>query len=94
MRPAKAGDEELRTMLVDVESRMPTNPSTEPRLRPGTRVEVRRRFDFKWARGFEVVEAQRTGGYRVRRLSDGVEIPVPFEDADVRRERKDNTWWY
>ena len=63
------------------------------RLMPGTKVEVRRRFDAKWARGFEVVEAN-TDGYRLRRLSDGEEIPVTFDNDDVRREKKTNTWWY
>jgi hypothetical protein len=72
----------------------PDDPTpTEARLSPGTKVEVRRRFDAKWARGFEVVEAT-IDGYRLRRLSDGEEIPVPFTDDDVRREKKNNTWWY
>jgi hypothetical protein len=68
-------------------------PPNDARLSPGTKVEVRRRFDAKWARGFEVVEAT-TDGYRLRRLSDGEEIPVPFTPEDVRREKKNNTWWY
>jgi hypothetical protein len=65
----------------------------ELRLAPGTRVEVRRRFDDKWARGFEVVEAT-IDQYRLRRLSDGEDLPVTFAPGDVRRERKNNTWWY
>ncbi|MCU0268939.1 MAG: hypothetical protein MUF83_09845 [Acidimicrobiales bacterium] len=67
--------------------------SGEPRrLPPGTRVEVRRRFDAAWASGFEVLRAD-GDGYRLRRLSDGTEIPVPFDAADVRRARRRNMWW-
>ena len=63
-------------------------------LEPGMRVEVRRRFDQHWARGFEVVETTETG-YRVKRCSDGMEIPTEFAGDDVRRERKRNSmWWY
>lgn len=61
-------------------------------LGPGTKVEVQRRFDNRWARGFEVVAAE-ADGYRVRRLSDGEEIPVPFR-ADVVRKQRSNSWWY
>jgi hypothetical protein len=42
---------------------------------PGTAIEVRNRFDGRWARGFEVVAAD-AAGYRVRRLSDGNELPT------------------
>ena len=63
-------------------------------LEAGMRVEVRRRFDAHWARGFEIV-AVTEGGYRVRRLSDGQELPVEFTSEDVRRERKrQGMWWY
>ena len=63
-------------------------------LAPGTAVEVRNRFDGRWARGFEVVAADAVG-YRVRRLSDGRELPSVFGLDDVRpRERKRGTWWY
>jgi hypothetical protein len=58
------------------------------------RVEVRRRFDQRWARGFEVIDVT-DEGYRVKRLSDGMEIPTEFAPEDVRRERKRNSmWWY
>ena len=60
---------------------------------PGTHVEVKRRFDQHWARGFEVVD-HCENGYRLRRLSDGEVLPVEFQDADVRKERKKSTWWY
>jgi hypothetical protein len=63
-------------------------------LEAGMRVEVRRRFDQRWARGFEVIEATEKG-YRVKRLSDGTEIPTEFAPEDVRRERKRHSmWWY
>jgi hypothetical protein len=65
------------------------------RLRPGTRVEVRTGFDRSWARGFEVTVAEAGGGYRVRRLSDGSEVPMTFPIDDVRRARRDNDmWWF
>ena len=65
----------------------------EPVLTPGTRVEVRKRLDGEWARGFEVISAS-DDGYRLRRLSDGGELPLLFSDDDVRKEKKRGTWWY
>jgi hypothetical protein len=66
----------------------------EDALQAGTRVEVRSRFDQHWARGFEVAEVV-ADGYRVRRLSDGVVLPLDFSDDDIRRERrKQGLWWY
>ena len=63
-------------------------------LEAGMRVEVRSRFDQRWARGFEVV-AVTEGGYRLKRLSDGMELPTEFSPEDVRRERKrQGMWWY
>ena len=50
----------------------------------GTSVEVRRRFDQAWARGFEVASATEEG-YRLRRQSDGAVLPVSFPPDDVRR---------
>jgi hypothetical protein len=65
----------------------------QERLTPGTRIEVRRRFDSGWAAGFEVAEVM-PAGYRVRRMSDGDVLPVEFDLDDVRRERKKGMWWY
>ena len=67
----------------------------KPVLEPGARVEVRRRFDQSWARGFEVAEVV-DDGYRVRRLSDGSVLPVVFHDGEVRVEhaRRRGQWWY
>jgi hypothetical protein len=64
---------------------------------PGTRVEVRTRFDDSWGRGFEIAEVHDEGGprYRVRRRSDGSVLPTWFADDDVREERrKSSMWWY
>jgi len=74
---------------------VPTVVSPQPHP-PGTRVEVRNRFDGRWARGFEVASVD-DDGYRVRRLSDGNELPTRFDDADIRVEkekRRGGTWWY
>ena len=65
-----------------------------PPLEPGTRIEVRRRFDQRWARGFEVAEAIDGNGYRVKRLSDGTVLPAEFTEDDVRAEKKkQGLWW-
>jgi len=63
-------------------------------LEVGDRVEVRRRFDAQWARGFEIVELT-PNGYRVRRESDGEILPVEFNDEDVRpaHKRHNDFWW-
>jgi hypothetical protein len=60
-------------------------------LSAGMRVEVRRRFDQHWARGFEVAE-QGTQGFRLRRLSDGEVLPVEFRGEDLRKERKQSNF--
>ena len=63
-------------------------------LEPGTRVDVRSRFDARWTHGFEVAEAV-AGGYRIRRLSDGAVLPIEFPATEVRAERKKRgQWWY
>lgn len=56
---------------------------TEP-IELGASVEVRRRFDHAWARGFEVADSA-ADGYRLRRRSDGALLPVSFPADDVRR---------
>jgi integrase len=55
-----------------------------PSIEPGVNVEVRRRFDHAWARGFEILELTEAG-YRLRRQSDGSILPVAFPLTDVRR---------
>ena len=66
---------------------MPTTsielPPSSTAIAIGTEVDVRRRFDGAWARGFEVCEQTDTG-YRLRRLSDGSVLPVAFPPLDVR----------
>ncbi|MEY2452325.1 MAG: hypothetical protein QOD92_1899 [Acidimicrobiaceae bacterium] len=52
-------------------------------LPSGTPVQVRDRFEFAFRSGFEVSEAT-DAGYRLRRRSDGVELPVEFSVSDVR----------
>ena len=79
------------THLADTAAPRPAPP--RPRLRTGDKVEVRRRLDDQWARGFEVLAVTDTG-YRLRRLSDGVELPATFPADDIRKERKRSTWWY
>jgi hypothetical protein len=70
----------------------PAPPSEQ--LEPGSRVEVRNRLDGRWTKGFEVL-ARDPGGYRLRRLSDGNELPLVFTDDDVRQEkRRSGMWWY
>lgn len=64
----------------------------EEYLKPGTRVEVRGRFDGKWSRGFELAEVL-ADGYRVKRMSDDSVLPAVFEPDDVRKERRQGLWW-
>lgn len=52
-------------------------------LPAGANVQVRTRFDGSWVGGFEIVGANGQG-VRVRRRSDGYEIPRTFELDNVR----------
>ncbi len=63
-------------------------------LAPGTRVDVRDRFQGTWSRGFVVAEV--TGaGYRVERVADRTAVPGFFPHEAVRREKKRRSnWWY
>ena len=68
-------------------------------MQPGTRVEVRSRFDQRWARGFEVdtivTDASAAGAqYRVRRRSDGSVLPAMFVADEVREERRGRSMWW
>ncbi len=68
-------------------------------MEPGTRVEVRSRFDQRWARGFEVdtvvADASRADAqYRVRRRSDGSILPAVFVADEVREERRGRSMWW
>jgi hypothetical protein len=68
-------------------------PANDPELAVGTHVEVRNRLNGEWARGFEIVRVD-IEGYRLRRLSDGGELPLAFGADDVRKEKKRGMWWY
>jgi hypothetical protein len=68
-------------------------------MQPGTRIEVRSRFDRRWARGFEVdacvaEDTDRPPQYRVRRRSDGAVLPALFVDDEVREERRGRSMWW
>lgn len=65
-------------------------PADRSTLTVGTRVEVRSAFE--WAGGFAVA-AVVDDGYRLRRRSDGVELPATFPPDDVRRDRRTSMWW-
>ena len=56
-------------------------------------MEVRRKFDAQWAKGFEVAETT-ADGVRLRRLSDGEILPVEFPERDVRKESRRNDFWW
>ena len=56
-------------------------------LEHGTRVEVKKRFDGKWARGF-TIEGGNDEGYLVRRDHDQVLLPERFAPEDVRIEKR------
>ena len=62
-------------------------------LTPGTRVQVRNRFDGSWSSSpFEVAETielipTQVPRYRVRRLSDGVVLPADFTGEELRSDR-------
>ena len=60
-------------------------------LPSGTPVQVRDRFEFAFRSGFEVSETT-DAGYRLRRRSDGVELPVEFSINDVRQDSPDRSW--
>jgi hypothetical protein len=69
------------------------DPNTRSPLAPGTKVDVRNRYQGTWVRGFEVAEAV-DGGYRIRRLSDGSVLGELFSRDDVRRERRRQGFWW
>lgn len=66
---------------------------SSPTLQPGTRVEVRQRFDRSWARGFEVAGVE-DSGYQVLRLSDRTVLPTTFGSDEVRMERRRHGLWW
>ena len=70
------------------------DPNARSALTPGTKVDVRNRYQGTWVRGFEVAEVA-DGGYHIRRLSDGSVLGELFSRDDVRRERtRQGFWWH
>jgi streptomycin 6-kinase len=67
-------------------------------MQPGTRVEVRSRFDRRWARGFEVdaivAETDESENYRIKRRSDGAVLPALFVSDEVREEKRGRSMWW
>ena len=61
-------------------------------LSHGTKVEVRQRFDGKWAKGFSVEHAN-AEGYTVRREFDGVVLPERFPADEIRIEKRSRRFW-
>ena len=70
---------------------MAPNEHTAGRLPLGTPVQVRDRFEFAFRSGFEVIRSS-AAGYRLRRRSDGVELPVDFQADEVRAESVGKGW--
>jgi hypothetical protein len=69
-------------------------PNARTPLAPGTKVDVRNRYQGTWVRGFEVAEVD-GDGYRIRRMSDGSTLSELFSRDDVRRERaRQGFWWH
>jgi hypothetical protein len=52
----------------------------------GTEVEVRTRYQGRWAGGFEIDDAH-DDRYRLRRHSDGTVLPVAFRADELRPRR-------
>jgi len=66
-------------------------------MEPGTRVEVRTRFDHRWTRGFEVADVLSLGDeprYTIRRRSDDSVLPTDFGAEEVRSEKKGRGMWW
>jgi hypothetical protein len=67
-------------------------------MEPGTRVEVRTRFDQRWTRGFEVADVlpgdEGNQRYRIRRRSDDSVLPTEFGSEEIRSEKKGRTMWW
>ncbi|HEX4434087.1 MAG TPA: hypothetical protein VH012_04605 [Acidimicrobiales bacterium] len=71
-----------------------SSAQTRTPLAPGTKVDVRNRFQGTWVRGFEIAEFT-DEGYRIRRMSDGSVLGERFSRDDVRRERsRQGFWWH
>jgi hypothetical protein len=70
-------------------------------MEPGTRVEVRTRFDQHWTRGFEVADVRSAEGegegearYLIRRRSDDSVLPSEFASDEIRSEKMGRSMWW
>jgi hypothetical protein len=67
-------------------------------MEPGTRVEVRTRFDQRWTRGFEVADVLPGDAglprYLIRRRSDDSVLPTEFGSEEIRSEKMGRTMWW
>lgn len=70
---------------------MASHESDASRLPRGTPVQVRDHFEFAFRSGFEV-SSSTPAGYRLRRRSDGAELPIDFPSGDVRAETQGSSW--
>jgi len=73
----------------EAEAEAAANDMNGTATRPTDHVEVQCRIEGQWIDGFEVFEIIQDGGlrrYRLRRLSDGVVMPVQYAARDVRRK--------
>ena len=77
--PGALGTQPLSAVDIDL---------THSPMAVGTQVEVRSRFHDRWVVGFAVAEYV-TGsdrrGYRLRRLAEPDQLPLLFDEGDVRR---------
>jgi hypothetical protein len=64
----------------------PTPTATSAQLGPGTEVEVRTHYLETWARGFEITSIEGDCA-RVRRRSDGVQLPVTIPVERLRQDQ-------
>jgi len=86
-----AGDETLSTAFTGSPNGrpwrlfmgQPRHSEVDELLPVGTEVNVRTQYLGSWTSGFVVV-AHLEDGYRLRRLSDGSELPGDFARTDVR----------
>jgi hypothetical protein len=83
-RPGAPEPVERRDVVIHPEGPTIELPAPDRAELPvGATVEVRRRFDRRWARGFAVA-AVGSGAYQVRRVTDGAVLPAWFPSDEVR----------
>ena len=60
-------------------------------MQTGDPVEVHTKYTDSWVPGFEIAELV-SGGYRIRRTSDGALLPGSTSELDVRAPAVVNGW--